>query len=151
MLSASKYGHLTNFKPVTKMLPACRVIAACRKPESAEDLNGLAKEHQGRLDIVQMDITDEDSIQVRPQLLLVCRDQPFHCFGPPRCTSACLTEAQCFCMPHCTCNDNPCCLQEAFKSVSQRHEQLDRLINATGILHSHDMSPGMLLNRFALL
>ena len=43
---------------------ACRVIAACRNPSSAEELNSLAKEHEGRLSTVQMDITDEDSIQV---------------------------------------------------------------------------------------
>jgi len=33
-------------------------------------------------------------------------------------------------------------LQEAVEEVSKNHDQLDLLINAAGILHTADMSPG---------
>lgn len=47
-------------KPYT----AYRVIAACRKPDQAEHLHKLKEQSEGRLDLLQMDITDEQSIQV---------------------------------------------------------------------------------------
>lgn len=41
-----------------------RVIAACRNPSNSEGLKQLGEDSNGRLETVQMDITNEDSIQV---------------------------------------------------------------------------------------
>lgn len=40
----------------------CRVIAACRNPDQATELGELQARSSGRLDIVQLDCTDEASI-----------------------------------------------------------------------------------------
>jgi len=40
----------------------CRVIATCRNPDKAAELQQLQSSSSGRLDIVQLDCTDEDSI-----------------------------------------------------------------------------------------
>ena len=41
---------------------ACRVIATCRNPDGAADLQNMQSGSDGRLDIVQLDCTDEKSI-----------------------------------------------------------------------------------------
>ena len=41
------------------------VVATCRSPESAADLQHLLKEHSDRLMLTAMDVVDENSIQVR--------------------------------------------------------------------------------------
>lgn len=40
-----------------------RVFAACRNPDQSPDLQRLTSKHSGRLTIVTMDVTDENSIQ----------------------------------------------------------------------------------------
>ena len=42
-----------------------RLIATARAPEKASDLQKLASSHEGRLHILQLDATDDDSIQVQ--------------------------------------------------------------------------------------
>lgn len=42
--------------------PNTRVVATCRTPAAAEQLQALQQRHAGRLDIVQLDSTDESSI-----------------------------------------------------------------------------------------
>ena len=41
-----------------------RLIATARAPEKAADLQKLASSHEGRLHILQLDATDDESIQV---------------------------------------------------------------------------------------
>ena len=40
------------------------VVATVRQAANAEDLNKLAHQHQGRVSVVQLDISDEQSIEV---------------------------------------------------------------------------------------
>ena len=42
--------------------PNTRVVATCRTPAAAEQLQALQQRHAGRLHIVQLDSTDESSI-----------------------------------------------------------------------------------------
>lgn len=39
-------------------------MAACRNPDEAQQLRGLAAEHPNNLSLVRLDVTDEASIQV---------------------------------------------------------------------------------------
>ena len=41
----------------------CRVLASCRNPAGAAELNALAESHVGRLPILQLDVNDEASIK----------------------------------------------------------------------------------------
>ena len=41
---------------------SCRVVAACRNPGGAAELQQLQDSSDGRLDLVQLDCTDEKSI-----------------------------------------------------------------------------------------
>ncbi len=43
--------------------PTLRVFASCRAPADAASLSGLQAAHPGRLDLVQLDVTDESSIE----------------------------------------------------------------------------------------
>ena len=95
--------------------------------------------------MVKMDIMDEDSIQVRPRL-----HNPLKKWMPlPSCQWACIRYSLSKTCLHCGCQKaslqklDSNIVQEAFKSVSERHDQLDRLINAAGVLHTEEMSPGM--------
>lgn len=50
----------------------CSVIAAVRSPDSANELRDLKKDRNNQLSVVEMDITDEESIEVpvsEPSLL----------------------------------------------------------------------------------
>ena len=44
--------------------PAYSVVATCRSPESAANLQQLLKEHPHMLTVTAMDVVDEHSIQV---------------------------------------------------------------------------------------
>lgn len=57
--------------------PNTRVVATCRSPAAAEQLQALRAQNAGHLDIVQLDSTDESSIaraaeQVRQRMALLC-------------------------------------------------------------------------------
>ena len=41
------------------------MVAACRKPDSAAELRELQSSHADRLTLVPLDLTQEDTIQVR--------------------------------------------------------------------------------------
>ncbi|HLK96848.1 MAG TPA: SDR family NAD(P)-dependent oxidoreductase, partial [Hymenobacter sp.] len=45
------------------------VFAACRRPDAATDLRELAAQHPGRLTLVQLDVTDEASIQAAQEVV----------------------------------------------------------------------------------
>ena len=48
----------------------CRVIASCRDPESCSILQKLQRDHKDTLDVVKLDVTSEDSIQVFMPVIL---------------------------------------------------------------------------------
>ena len=45
-------------------LARCRVVAACRSPDAAEQLQQLREEHPDTLTTIPLDVTDEQSIEV---------------------------------------------------------------------------------------
>lgn len=56
--------HLT--LPSLNAHERCRsVVAACRNPDGAADLQRLREAHPDQLTVVQLDVTDENSINVR--------------------------------------------------------------------------------------
>ena len=57
--------HVNQFLETTNH----RLIATARAPEKAADLQKLASSHDGRLHVVQLDATDDESIQVCVQCL----------------------------------------------------------------------------------
>ena len=64
----------------------CTVLAACRTPSKATDLQQLAKEHPGKLHLVTLDVTDEKSIEVKYSLCQwLCLQVEFtiFCAAPP--------------------------------------------------------------------
>ena len=58
------FAHVKGHHLCKSKAMSYRVIAACRDPSSAQDLNTLKDKSEGRLRTVQMDITDEQSIKV---------------------------------------------------------------------------------------
>lgn len=50
------------------------VFAACRHPDAATDLYELAAQHAGRLTIIQLDVTDEASIQAAHEAVKAATD-----------------------------------------------------------------------------
>ena len=44
----------------------CTVLAACRTPSKATELQQLAKEHPGQVHLLTLDVTNEKSIEVKP-------------------------------------------------------------------------------------
>ena len=44
----------------------CTVLAACRTPSKAAELQQLAKEHPGQVHLLTLDVTNEKSIEVKP-------------------------------------------------------------------------------------
>ena len=69
------------------------VLAACRTPSKATELQQLAKEHPGQLHLLTLDVTDEKSIEVqRLWCFWLCTQmEDKECF---RCTTRCsLTSA----------------------------------------------------------
>ena len=46
----------------------CTVLAACRTPSKATELQQLAKEHPGQVHLLTLDVIDEKSIEVKHML-----------------------------------------------------------------------------------
>lgn len=51
-------------KELLKTDPVLRIIATCRDPQRASELNGLVSQYKDRLQVVQLDVADSQSIQV---------------------------------------------------------------------------------------
>ncbi len=52
--------HVKQFLEKTKV----KVVATARQPAKADQLNGLLKQHQDRLSVVELDTSEEASIEV---------------------------------------------------------------------------------------
>jgi len=52
--------HVKQFLEKTKV----KVVATARQPAKADQLNGLLKQHQDRLSVVELDTSDEASVEV---------------------------------------------------------------------------------------
>ena len=57
------------------MQAGCTVLAACRTPSKATELQQLAKEHPGQLHLLTLDVTDEKSVEVQDSLCSGCARQ----------------------------------------------------------------------------
>ncbi len=52
--------HVKQFLEKTQV----KVVATARQPAKADQLNGLLKQHQGRLSVIELDTSEEASIEV---------------------------------------------------------------------------------------
>jgi NAD(P)-dependent dehydrogenase (short-subunit alcohol dehydrogenase family) len=112
------------------------VIATCRDPDSAAGLHELASQHGERLQVVQLDVTSENSIQVG-----VFGHLPF------AASAIEWSRALMSCRPQVVFNNShyPAFVSEqaAAKAVSTQHGHLDLLVNVAGVLHiPGELSPG---------
>ena len=76
------------------------MLAACRTPSKATELQQLAKEHPGQLHLLTLDVTDEKSVEVKDSFCFGCackwsRRMPFQ--GTTRCSPD--SALQCLCRP----------------------------------------------------
>lgn len=104
------------------------MVATCRSPESAADLQQLLKEHPDRLMLTAMDVIDEHSIQVRLPSGAKFRLSAVVVFK--RLLRALRT-------------DGAAAEQNAVEATASRHGHLNVLLNVAGILHVPDvLAPG---------
>lgn len=98
-------------------MPDTSVVAGARSPDKAHDLQDLAKQHDGRLLMIALDLSDPDTVQVAVLFT--------HRFLSLR---AVLHRAS-------GLINSVLCVQAAFKAVQTAHtDGVDFLINNAGVL-----------------
>ena len=91
-------------------MPDSSVVAGARSPDKAHDLQDLAKQHDGRLSVIALDLSDPDTVQVAA----------LHASVLHRASGLI---------------NSVLCVQAAFKAVQTAHtDGVDFLINNAGVL-----------------
>lgn len=122
--------HVAHHLFIYILLVAHSVVATCRSPESAAELQQLLKEHPDRLMLTAMDVADEHSIQV-------CLPSS----AKSRLSANVLYGCECVRAP-----EGAFVEQNAAEAVARRHEHLNTLLNVAGILHVPEvLAPGAIL------
>ena len=132
--------------------PGTRVVATCRAPAAAQQLQALQQQHASQLEIVQLDSTDEGSI-ARAAEQVGCMDWAAagHCLEGCPCPSPGCALASCRLpnmAPAPPLPPPPATARPWQVALGTQH--LDLLINASGILHDGGMAPETALSRVSM-